>query len=618
MANATLTFLGAAGTVTGSKYLLTLGNRRVLVDCGMFQGEKEWRERNWDEFPVPPKSIGDLVLTHAHADHSGMIPALVKAGFRGTIWCTEGTRRLVEIVLRDSAHLQEQEALDANEGGYSKHSPALPLYTIEDVEKTLPLIKVVPFGTPVDLGGGLTALWVHAGHILGSASVLVQYDGSQVLFSGDLGRHDHPILKSRDTPPGAPFVTVESTYGDREHPEPEGLDHEKMADAIRRTIARGGSVLIPAFAIDRTELVLKTLYEMRQAGRIPQCPIWVNSPMALSALDAYRALTDEIRPDVHLDEFANLTDLHEARTTDESKKLTDPDAKNAPGIIISSSGMATGGRVVHHLAAMAPDPKNSVVLTGYQGVGTRGRMLIEGVKQLKMFGKYVPVNCEVVQDSEFSVHGDATDLIDWLRELSPAPKTVFVTHGEEGSAQAFAERVRKELGLTTVIPKYKEVVSLDAAGGGYQVLQPGVTGASIPNEKPSPAAEAAAAAEEDGGASVREELMPDAAGAAGRDRAHDQAPAAGGWTRGDGTSAVAATPTAGGSPAAPPARTTAPTASEPPEGKLRYRLLTGPDDAAFCQRVSDALAEGYQLYGNPTVTHDGQQTIAAQAVIWPG
>lgn len=609
MANtrATLTFLGAAGTVTGSKYLLTFDDRKVMVDCGMFQGEKEWRLKNWDDFPVPPASISDVLLTHAHMDHSGMIPALVKGGFNGTIWMTEGTRRLVEIVLRDSAHLQEMEAQDANEKGYSKHTPALALYTTEDVEKALPLMKVIEFDQTVDLGGGLTALYVRAGHILGSASVLVKRADAEVLFSGDLGRHDHPILKSRGTPPGSPYVVIESTYGDREHPEPTGLEHEKMADAIRRTIARGGSVLIPAFAIDRTELVLKTLAEMRRDGRIPQCPIWVNSPMALSALDAYRNMPDEIRDDVHMDEFANLSDLHEARTRADSEALTSPESKNKPGIIISSSGMATGGRVVHHLAAMLPSPKNAVVLTGYQAVGTRGRQLLQGEKQLKMFGQYVPVKAEIVQDSEFSVHGDASDLIDWLRDLSPTPKTVFITHGEEGSATALAARIRSELGLLTVIPKYHEVVSLDPTGAAYDVVY---AGDDVPGLTPEELADAHAASEDTEGVPSEAPGTRTPTGAS-----------ASGWQRGDGTSAGSA-----GGVAGPARRTTAPlAASSGPatspspllEGKLRYRCLTGPDDAEFCKRVSAALDEGYVLHGGPSATFDGKSVVLAQAVVWP-
>lgn len=604
---ATLTFLGAAGTVTGSKYLLTFDDRRLMVDCGMFQGEKEWRLKNWDGFPVPPADVSDVILTHAHMDHSGMLPALVKDGFSGSIWMTEGTRRLVEIVLRDSAHLQEKEAEEANEGGYSKHSPALPLYTTEDVEACLPLMKVVPFDKTVDLGGGLTALFVRAGHILGSASVLVKRADAEVLFSGDLGRHDHPILRDRGTPPGSPYVTIESTYGDREHPEPDGLPHEKMADAIRRTIARGGSVLIPAFAIDRTELVLKTLWEMRRDGRIPECPIWVNSPMALSALDAYRDMPEEIRDGVHMDQFADLRDLHEARTREESEALTSPDAKNKPGIIISSSGMATGGRVVHHLASLLPSAKNAIVLTGYQAVGTRGRQLLQGEKQLKMFGRYVPVKAEIVQDSEFSVHGDASDLIDWLRDLKPTPKTVFLTHGEHGSATALAARITAELGLMTVVPKYREVVSLDAAT--YEVVSPGETVTGLTQAELQ---DAHAASEDSEGVP---EVAPAGAGAA----AH-----AGGWERGDGS-------TGGGKPSMPARVAAAAWAAagavaavavpeafrQLPAGKLRYRCLTGPDDAEFCKRVSAALDEGYVLVGPPAVTFDGKSVIVAQAVVWP-
>lgn len=605
MANAqpTLTFLGASGTVTGSKFLLTLGDRRVLLDAGMFQGEKQWRLKNWDAFPVPPASISDIVLTHAHMDHSGYIPALVAQGFKGTIWMTQGTRDLVEIVLRDAAHLQEVEAEEANAGGYSKHKPALPLYTTEDVERALPLMRVVPFDQPVDLGDGLTAEWARAGHILGSASVVVRHNGAGVLFSGDLGRHDHPILLPRDsTPPAAPFVVMESTYGDREHPEPEALDHEPMADAIRRTIARGGSVLIPAFAIDRTELVMKMLTSMRKAGRIPEVPVIVNSPMALKALDAYRA-TDELRPDIHLEDFADLPLLREARTKEESMELTDPAVKLDPSIIISSSGMATGGRVVHHLAAMLPDPKNTVILTGYQGVGTRGRQLLDGEKQIKMFGRYVPVKAEIVQDKEFSVHGDASDLIDWLASIKPAPQTVFLVHGEEGSAKALGERIKAELGLTVVVPRHGEVVRLDPVVG-YDVVDAGA---------PAPAAAAAAEA-----AAVPVAAAASAAPAVALPATDTREPD--GWTRGDGT--LAGGVPAGAAPVvpAPAPAAQAPAAAAPvPAGepRLLYGCLTGPDDRAFCERVSQKLAEGYVLHGGPALTFDGKNVIVAQAVIWP-
>ena len=464
MAALSLTFLGAAGTVTGSKYLVDLPGRRILVDAGMFQGEKKWREMNWADFPVPPSSVDAIILTHAHADHCGYLPALVRDGFTGPIWTTYGTAKLASIVLMDAGHLQEKEAQYAREGGYSKHDPALPLYTVSDVEKTTPLFKVVPFDTDFDLGDGVAIRMTRAGHILGSASVTLSTPEGSVLFSGDLGRIDHPVLRPRGTPPGSPFVLIESTYGDREHPDAKGLEHEAMADAVRRTIARGGSVLVPAFAVDRTEIVLKALTELREAGRIPRdVPIFVNSPMAVAALAVYREAEGrgELRDDIQPEDFFNLPNLREITDAEDSKALNHPDH---PSIIISSSGMATGGRVLHHLEAMLPDQRNCVIFTGYQGVGTRGRTLLGGVTEMKFRGRYVPVKAEIIQDGEFSVHADASDLIDWLRGLAPKPETVFVTHGEEGSSEAFAAKVRSELGLTVVVPRYKEKVTLTPHG----------------------------------------------------------------------------------------------------------------------------------------------------------
>jgi len=483
-----LTFLGAAGTVTGSKYLVDLPGRRILVDAGMFQGEKEWREMNWADFPVPPSSIDEIILTHAHADHCGYLPALVRDGYKGPIWCTYGTAKLASIVLMDAGHIQEREAQYAQEGGYSKHDPALPLYTVADVEKTTPLFKVVPFDTDVDLGKGIAIRMTRAGHILGSSSVTLSTPEGSVLFSGDLGRIDHPVLRPRGTPPGSPYVLIESTYGDREHPDAKGLEHEAMADAVRRTIARGGSVLIPAFAIDRTEIVLKALTELREAGRIPvDVPIYVNSPMAVAALAVYREAEGrgELRDDIQPEDFFNLSNLREITDAEDSKKLNHPDH---PSIIISSSGMATGGRVLHHLEAMLPDQRNCVIFTGYQGVGTRGRSLLEGMKQMKFRGRYVPVKAEIVSDGEFSVHADASDLIDWLRDLSPQPETVFVTHGEEGSSDAFAAKIRDELHLTVVVPRYKEKVSL-TPHGTYAPLSPVARGgaeAAVAELPPTP------------------------------------------------------------------------------------------------------------------------------------
>lgn len=347
-----LTFLGAARTVTGSRYLLDLDGRRLLVDAGMFQGEKQWRLRNWADFPVPPDTIGDIVLTHAHMDHCGYLPALVARGFSGAVWCTPGTRDLAAIVLRDAGFLAEREARDAAAGGWSKHTPPLPLYSGADVERTLPLLRPVEFDTDADLGDGVSVRFTRAGHILGSASVTVRTRHTSVLFSGDLGRHDHPVLRPRDTPPGAPFVVVESTYGDREHPEPRNLPHEALADAIRRTVQRGGSVLVPAFAIDRTEVVLRTLAELRAEGRIPSVPIYVNSPMATAALEVYRRASGELRPDIDIGEFTRMDNVHLVGSAEESMALT-TGRHRGPSIVISSSGMVNGGRVLHHLRADA-------------------------------------------------------------------------------------------------------------------------------------------------------------------------------------------------------------------------------------------------------------------------
>ena len=454
-----LTFLGAARTVTGSKYLVTIGERRILVDAGLFQGEKQWRLRNWEDFPVPPDTITDILITHAHMDHSGYLPALVRAGFEGPIWCTQGTKELVEIVLRDAGFLAERDAQDAQQGGWSKHHPPLPIYTPADVERTLPLLTAVTFDADLDLGDDISARFTRAGHILGSASVRLQLGEVSVLFSGDLGRHDHPVLRPGETPPGADYVVVESTYGDREHPDPVNLPHEALADAIRRTVARGGSVLVPAFAIDRTEIVLRTLSQMRQDDRIPDVPIYLNSPMATAALEVYRRSYDELRPDLAAEDLAKVPNFVEMRSAEDSMKLT-AGRRRASSIIVSSSGMMSGGRVLHHLERMLPDSRDTIVLTGYQAVGTRGRSLSDGAKQLKMHGSYVPVRAEIVQDNEFSVHGDRSDLLDWLRALAPAPRTVFVTHGEEASSESFATVVRTQLHCPVAVPHYLERVAL--------------------------------------------------------------------------------------------------------------------------------------------------------------
>lgn len=447
----TLTFLGAAGTVTGSKHLLDVAGRRILVDCGMFQGDKALREQNWQPLLVPPSSIDTVLVTHAHIDHTGYLPRLVRDGFSGQIWGTDATKLLTEIVLRDSANLQEQDAKDAAAGGYSKHANPQPLYTMDDVEAVMTRFKVVNFDTDVDLGDDIHACYYRAGHILGSASIRVSAPGLAVAFSGDLGRRDHPVLRARQVPPSAPVVLIESTYGDREHPEEGSLPHEELADAIRRTVARGGSVLVPAFAVDRTEVLLKTLAEMKDAKRIPDIPIFIDSPMGLKALQVYQdpSQRHELRDDLKDADFLDLANVREVTTTQESIALNHP---KMPCILISSSGMATGGRVVHHLEHMLPDHRNTVVFTGYQAASTRGADLVAGAKQLKMFGKLVPVAAEVLMDEGFSVHGDQTDLMSWLAAMDPKPTTVYVVHGEQG-APVLAAKIRDQMGIEVVVPK---------------------------------------------------------------------------------------------------------------------------------------------------------------------
>jgi metallo-beta-lactamase family protein len=463
MSRPVLTFLGAAGTVTGSKFLIDTERSRILVDAGLYQGLAELRRRNWEELPVPADTIDAVVLTHAHLDHSGYLPRLVRDGFQGPIVCTEDTRKLAAIVLRDSAHLQEEDARYANERGYSKHRPALPLYDDEDVARTLPLMSPVAFGERRPVGPDVHVTLSPAGHILGSATVLVDAAGSRVLFSGDLGRGNHPLLRPAPAPPAVDVVVVESTYGDREHPD---ADPDVLASAVRRTAQRGGSVLVPAFAVDRTELVLLELDRLTRSGAIPRLPVYVDSPMALATLDVYRAAlrsrSPQLRPEAAgaLDTLAGGKglELHPVSKVGDSIALNDPDY---PCIIISASGMATGGRVVHHLAHQLPDPRNCVVLTGYQAVGTRGRQLLEGATHLKMHGRYVPVRAEVVEVQNFSVHADAGEILQWLGGCPTRPSVVYVVHGEPESASALAGRISEELGWDAVVPRYGERVRLD-------------------------------------------------------------------------------------------------------------------------------------------------------------
>ena len=457
MTEPSLTFLGASGTVTGSRFLVEWEGERLLVDCGLYQGLAHLRRRNWDDFPVDATTIGTVLLTHAHLDHIGFLPRLVREGFHERVICTPETAELAAIVLRDSAHLQEEDAAHANEHGWSKHHPALPLYDRDDVERTLPLLTPAPSGEPALLSGGAHARLMRAGHILGSSTVLLTVQGRRLLFSGDLGRPAHPLLAPREDPPAADTVVVESTYGDRVHPPP---DPEVMASAIRRTIDRDGSVLVPAFAVDRTELVLMELRRLMRAGQVPRVPVYLDSPMALAALRVYRRAirdrSEQVRPGVAAD-VLDPGALHVAATPEESARLNEP---VTPCIIVSASGMAAGGRVVHHLARQLPERRNTVLLTGYQAEGTRGRQLLDGAREVKIHGRYVPVRAEVVALEEFSVHSDAPETVAWLDRMPHPPTTAYVVHGEADASHALARRIRKELGWSAVVPREGERVLL--------------------------------------------------------------------------------------------------------------------------------------------------------------
>jgi metallo-beta-lactamase family protein len=451
-----LSFLGAAGSVTGSRFLVEGRDARLLVDAGLYQGLAELRRRNWEPLGPDPASLDAVVVTHAHLDHSGYLPRLVREGFRGRVLCTRETAELAEIVLRDSAHLQEEDAAYANEAGFSTHHPALPLYDARDVERVLPLFEPVAYGERVPLSAGGSVTLRRAGHILGSATALVEVDGARALFSGDLGRPDHPLLEPPQDPPAADVVVVESTYGDRAHPPDDGGG--LLADVVSRTVDRGGSVLVPAFAVDRTELVLLELRRLREAGRIPDVPVYVDSPMALAALEVYRSAAH--RPGSGMrrgsPELAgsHVAEVHDAASSQRLNKPTEP------CIIISASGMATGGRVVHHLRYQLPDPRNSVVLTGYQAEGSRGQLLASGATQVKIHGRYVPVRAEVVQLETLSVHADGDELVAWLARMpsrGPAP-TAYVVHGEQRSAAALARRIHEDLDWCAVVPRLGERV----------------------------------------------------------------------------------------------------------------------------------------------------------------
>jgi metallo-beta-lactamase family protein len=456
---AQMRFLGGTGTVTGSRFLIEAPEGRLLVDCGLFQGDRQLRRRNWMPFPGTVHDLDAVVLSHAHLDHCGFLPRLVRHGFAGPVYCSPWTARLVPIVLRDAAHLQEDDAEYAGRRGSSRHRPPLPLFDSADAERAVSLLRPLPYWQARDVGG-LTIQLRRAGHILGSSIVEVGAAGASVGFSGDLGRTDHPLLSPPDAAPAADALVVESTYGDRRH-RPRTL--ERLAAPIRRTLRRGGVVLVPAFAVDRTPVILMALRELMHSGALPVVPVYVDSPMALAALDVYRCAVREGGPEIRaqvreagVDPF-DPGELRLAHSAEESRRLNDP---AAPCVIVSASGMATGGRVVHHLAHLAPDPRNLILLPGFQVAGTRGRSLLDGARAVKIFGEYVPVRAEVVGVDDLSAHADADGVLAWLRSAPEQPRVCFVVHGEPDQSRALAGRIGAELGWCGVAPRHAERVLL--------------------------------------------------------------------------------------------------------------------------------------------------------------
>ncbi|WP_058325377.1 MBL fold metallo-hydrolase RNA specificity domain-containing protein [Sinorhizobium sp. GL28] len=449
-----LSFFGAAGTVTGSRYLLDDGNRRVLVDCGLFQGHKELRERNWEPFPVDPSTIDTVLLTHAHIDHSGYLPALVRDGFSGRIYCSHASMELCQILLKDSAFLQEKDAANANRHGFSKHSPAKPLYTLKDAEAALTHFTPVLFRHRKDLGGGLAITLRHAGHILGAATIDCEWNGTRIVFSGDLGRFGDEVMLDPEMVEAADYLVVESTYGDRRHDPASPQD--ALAEIINRTTARGGTVVIPAFAVGRVQALLYHLERLFASGRLANVPVFLDSPMAVNASELLCTRLEDHR--LPANACTRACDIaHYVRDVEESKALTH---NPVPKIIISASGMATGGRVLHHLKRYAPERRNAVLFAGYQAAGTRGAAMVAGAESVKIHGEYVPVRAEVHNLSMLSAHADVDEILKWLGGFKSAPQRTFISHGEPEASQALRERIESELGWTCSVPKHLERVVL--------------------------------------------------------------------------------------------------------------------------------------------------------------
>ena len=475
-----ITFLGAAQTVTGSKYVLDTGSSKVLVDAGLFQGLKELRERNWQDLPVPAREIDAIILTHAHLDHCGYLPRLVSQGFKGRVFCTAGTKDLCGLVLPDSGRIQEEDAANANRHRYSKHEVALPLYTEADALNAVSLLQPVGYDRPLPVAADIEVEFINAGHLLGSAYARVRTGGQTILFGGDLGRFNRPVLPDPTTIEQADYLLVESTYGNRIHDEDD--DGEQLAGLIRDTAQRGGKMIVPAFAIGRVEELLYWIKRLEEEKRIPVLPVFVDSPMAVDALARYTERLQELDPELQPEQRDEVAPhgpaAHESRdrrqrqarqerevcafctqrfrtigSAQESKELT---ASKMPAIVISASGMATGGRVLHHLKAALPDPRNTVVFAGFQAEGTRGRQLVDGQQAVKIHGQMVPVHAHIARLDSMSAHADADEILRWLKGFTSPPKRTFLVHGEPLAMQALQARISKDLGWAVHAPQWLE------------------------------------------------------------------------------------------------------------------------------------------------------------------
>lgn len=450
----TVSFLGAIDTVTGSRYLLRGSGAQVLVDCGLFQGPKKLRERNWLPPGVDVSTLDAVILTHAHIDHSGYLPRLCKLGYTGPVYCTRGTYDLLRLLLPDAGFLQEEEANYANKWGYSRHRPALPLYTREDAERCLEQVRPVDRHRPIEVARGVVATFSRAGHILGASSVHVRIDDATISFSGDVGRAADPVMAPPEPMPAADYVVVESTYGDRKHSADDVA--AALARVINETTEREGVLVVPAFAVGRAQHLLYFIDRLLAERRIPPCPVFLDSPMAINATELFRAH----REDHVLSPAACASMCSVAQYTQTPEQSKEIDRGGGPKIIISASGMCTGGRVLHHLRRFLPDERSTILFVGYQGAGTRGRSLVDGADELKLLGQYVPVRARIAQIDGLSAHADYAELVEWLRQSRLAPREVFVTHGEASASDAFRRRLSEAFGWRARVPEVNETAAL--------------------------------------------------------------------------------------------------------------------------------------------------------------